>query len=150
VELYFAYGSNMSSRRLQARVPGANPMGRVHVSDWQLAFNKPGSDGTGKANLVHAPGAMAWGVLYEIETRDWSVLDQYEPLYEKSIFRFETAGGADLRAQAYLYTSPPEARAAAPAESYLDYLLEGAREHGLPENYVARIRAFASPTSSER
>jgi len=147
MELYFAYGSNMSTARLQARVAGARPLGRAFVDDWRLVFDKPGRDGTGKANLASLAGARTWGVLFEIPAPAWTVLDGFEPGYERCAFRFERRETRAREAHAYVY--PPasrvsEARAATnpPSEEYLEHVLAGAREHGLPRAHVAWISSF--------
>lgn len=136
--IYFAYGSNMSSARLRERITSARPLGPVHVCDWRLAFNKPGRDGTGKANLVFESGARSWGVAYEIAGSEWERLDGFETDYQRAHFRLERSDGSNLEAQAYLFLQA-DAPALAPSGEYLDHLLAGAREHGLPADYIAAI-----------
>ncbi|WP_372836144.1 SufD family Fe-S cluster assembly protein, partial [Pontibacterium sp.] len=41
---YFAYGSNMSLKRLQARVPSAMPLCSATLTRYQLRFHKSGKD----------------------------------------------------------------------------------------------------------
>ncbi len=136
-ELYFAYGSNMSSRRLRARVPAARSLGSARLADRRLAFNKPGRDGSGRANIVREPGVAVWGVLYEIEVSDWSVLDGFEIGYERVKCDVTSARAEQLSAQVYQWTADtPEIT---PREWYREYLLEGAREHALPADYVAAL-----------
>ena len=141
MELYFAYGSNMSSRRLSARVAGARALGRAHLDGWRLAFNKPGRDGSGKANLLETLAGGTWGVLYEIPALEWSVLDGFEPGYLRTRFRL-LRDGRELEAQAYVFADPPRARAMRPSATYLAHLLEGAKEHELPTCHVDYIRSF--------
>lgn len=159
MELYFAYGSNMSTPRLRARLADSRPLGRAFVDDWQLAFNKPGRDGTRKANLVPSVGARAWGVLFEIPRDAWSVLDAFEPGYTRHAFRFERPTREPLMAQAYVYSPAPttaldaapiptpktaqgSALPGAPSAAYLAHVLAGAREHALPESHIAWISSF--------
>ena len=47
--LYFAYGSNLSSPRLRARVPSARPEGVARLEGQRLALDKPGRDGTARS-----------------------------------------------------------------------------------------------------
>ncbi len=141
MELYFAYGSNMSSRRLSARVTGARSLGRAHLDGWRLAFNKPGRDGSGKANLLETPAGGTWGVLYEIPTDEWSVLDDFEPGYFRTRFRL-LRDGQNLAAQAYVFADPRGARPTRPSAMYLAHLLEGASEHELPTHHIEYIRSF--------
>jgi hypothetical protein len=66
-QLYFAYGSNMSSGRLR---PGAVPAGAARLEGYRLRCNKRGRDGSGKAE--------AWGVLFWLPDPDWEALDRFE------------------------------------------------------------------------
>ena len=51
--VYFAYGSNMSQRRLQARVPSATFLGIGILLGHALAFHKISKkDGSGKCDIV--------------------------------------------------------------------------------------------------
>ena len=145
MSVYFAYGSNMSSARLLARVSGAAALGRAHVSDWRLCFNKRGRDGTGKANLVAAPGALSWGVAWTLPDEAWPRLDRFEPGYERHAFRLQRSSGDGLDAEAYLHACPSDAPSIPPSDAYLDHLVSGALEYDLPAEYVAKIRSFAKP-----
>ena len=135
--LYFAYGSNMSSRRLRARVPGARARGRGWLEDKRLVCNKPSKDGSGKANLVDAAGAVVWGVLYEIEEPDWPSLDRYEPDYSRVGCEVNIA--ADRRALAQVYIWIGRGPDIPLLDWYREHLLEGAREHGLPPDHIRSL-----------
>ena len=136
-ELYFAYGSNMSTERLRARVPLATPMGRAHCYGMRLVFNKVGADGSGKANLVEDSSAEAWGVLFAIPSSAWTDLDRFEPGYARVVREFALASGESLAAQVYLGVG--EAREIPPHAWYRAHLLRGAVEHGFPDEIVRMI-----------
>ncbi len=149
MQLYFAYGSNMSTKRLCGRIPAAAPVGRARLDGMRLAFNKPGRDRSGKANLVPTPGSLVWGVLFEIARADWATLDRFETGYERVLQRVELPDGRQLDAHAYLW------RAATadlqPLDWYRAFLLEGAREHGLPDDYIALLeRQSVAPAAASR
>ena len=48
--LYFAYGSNMSSRRLKNRVESANVISTGILEKYKLKFHKISEDGSGKCD----------------------------------------------------------------------------------------------------
>lgn len=75
---YFAYGSNMLTSRLQARTPSARRLGVATLPGWQLRFHKVGSDGSGKGDIVPAPGEHVTGVLYRLRARELRRLDLAE------------------------------------------------------------------------
>jgi hypothetical protein len=143
VTVYFAYGSNMRSERLRERVGNVELVGPIHVSDWQLAFNKPGRDGTGKANLVPQPGALTWGVGWRLDDEQWPLLDRYEPDYRRTEFRLESRSGDSKVAVAYVFEGPADSAPISPSSEYVEHLIEGAREHGLPDDYRDWLRAQA-------
>jgi len=139
VELYFAYGSNMSRARLAARVPGARPLGRARLPGGRVLFNKRGRDGSGKANLVEHPGAEAWGVAWRVATRHLPLLDRYEPGYLRLSRPVELDDGLVHTAHVYVWHGHgPEL---SPFDWYLEHLLVGAREHALPRVVLEALAA---------
>lgn len=143
MDLYFAYGSNMSTARLRSRVGDAQPLGRAFVDGWRLAFDKPGRDGTGKANLVETASARTWGVLFELPADAWSALDRFEPGYVRNEFRFARCGGEDLLAHTYVFArSDATEPTGPPSDAYLAHVLAGAREHDLPAEHIRLIESF--------
>ncbi|MCP4038707.1 MAG: gamma-glutamylcyclotransferase [bacterium] len=139
-DFYFAYGSNMSTERLRARIPQAAPMGRARSGGLRLVFNKIGADGSGKANLVEDSSTEAWGVVFAIPTRDWTNLDRFEPGYARVVRRVTFDSGESLAAQIYLGTGTT--RKLPPHDWYRDHLLRGAVEHGFPAEIVRMIRVL--------
>ncbi len=143
--LYFAYGSNMSSERLCGRTPSAVPLGRARLAHHGLRWHKLGRDGSGKCDIepADAPGESVWGVLYEIGRADKHALDTVEGLgvgYNEQTVRVETANGVE---KALTYKARPDKidPTLRPLAWYKAHVLRGAREHGLPEEYVRRIAA---------
>jgi gamma-glutamylcyclotransferase len=49
---YFAYGSNMLTERLRARVGGAAALSKVCVCGYRVRFHKRSDDGSGKCNII--------------------------------------------------------------------------------------------------
>lgn len=146
-ELYYAYGSNMSTRRLLTRVPAARSLGRARLVGMRLVCNKPGRDGSGKANLELDPAAHVWGVLYEIQVDHWALLDRHESGYERKRHHVQTGDGRSHDAQLYLYLG--DGSNWLPNASYREHLLEGAREHRLPEAFVETIASWSVANASE-
>lgn len=137
MELYFAYGSNLKLARLRERAPSANPRGRAQLRGWRLAFDKPGRDGSAKANLRRADGGRVCGALYALNRGDWPGLDAAEGGYERIAVEVSTDSGALARAQTYLARAP--VAQGLPREDYLRLVLEGAREHGLPAGWIEAL-----------
>lgn len=141
---YFAYGSNMLTRRLRGRVPSARALGRVNFPDHRLAWHKVGKDGSGKCDIAPEPGGTVWGVVFQIEPAEMPRLDAAEGLghgYEKEIVTVILAGKG-IQATTYRATRiDPDV---VPWHGYKDYVLAGAMEHDLPYPYIQTIRDAVS------
>lgn len=142
--LYFAYGSNMSLRRLRERVPSAQ---RVHVAtlnDHRLAFHKVGADGSAKCDIhpCSETGACVFGVVYTMDARHRAALDRAEGLgngYDVKHLDVIAPGGDPVNVFSY-YATAIDARLL-PFDWYLQHVLRGAYENALPPDYTARIAA---------
>lgn len=144
--VYFAYGSNMSSRRLRARTPSAQPLGTGSVAGHRLAWHKAGADGSAKCDMFEtgSPDDCVWGVLYEIEEAERFFLDQAEGLghaYEFKIIEVQSERGV---VQAGAYYATDVADSLQPFDWYLAYVVGGADEHGLPTAYRDALRVIAA------
>ena len=140
--LYFAYGSNMLSARLRGRVQSAGFSACGFLRDKRVLFNKRSRDGSGKANLVDSPDAVAWGVIYEIADGDMPTLDRIEGGYDRCLVQICVPDGDPVEAVAYVsnnLTDDPTAY-----DWYKQYLLSGAREHNLPQDYIAELEQLPS------
>ncbi|MFP4130363.1 MAG: gamma-glutamylcyclotransferase family protein [Halorhodospira sp.] len=136
---YFAYGSNLATARLQARVPSARCLGRAVLPGHRLAYHKRGADGSAKCDAC-CTGLAAdevQGVVFEIAAAELPSLDAAEgPRYER--VELAVAGEAG-RLTALTYRALPAYidDTLTPYCWYRDHVLHGAREHGLPAGYIA-------------
>ena len=143
---YFAYGSNLDPgtflgrRRMQ---PLATRIGALH--DFALSFDLPVGPGErGVANVAPCPGEHVWGALYQLTHAGAEQLDRSEGVDKGFYRRLEVAVITPDAARIVAFTyrsefSRPERK---PSRRYLGLLLAGAREHGLPADYVERLRAW--------
>jgi gamma-glutamylcyclotransferase len=129
----------MSSSRLSARVDGSRPHAQGRLHDFDLVFDKPGKDGTGKANVRPQPGARVHGVVWEIDRLALTTLDHFEPGYTRRGLEIVIENRSPVVAWTYVYSGV--ATAAGPSDEYLRHLVEGAVEHALPEHLVTRLEA---------
>jgi hypothetical protein len=139
---YFAYGSNMSSRRLRARVPSASPVGIGTLTGWSLAFHKAGRDGSGKCSIVAVDSARVLGVLFSLRATELVKLDLIEGRgfgYERRMIEIATGDGLVVEAQTYIATRI--GTGLRPYSWYKRHVLEGALEAGLPAYYITTIQA---------
>jgi cation transport regulator ChaC len=142
---YFAYGSNMSGAILRER-RGLAPLEcrLATLPDYQLVFTLPVGPGErGVANVEPAPGASTCGVLYLLSDADCERLDGTEGVprvYERHAVEVVTADGGRL--PAFTYRSGFRTDGRKPSARYLGLLLDGCREHCLPAEWVAYLKAL--------
>jgi cation transport regulator ChaC len=96
--VYFAYGSNMLTRRVQARTTSARAEAVGHVVGRRLTFSKRSDDGSGKADaeLMNDAADQVEGVMFSIETAQKQALEEAEGVgrgYEESYVDVVTAKG---------------------------------------------------------
>ena len=142
---YFAYGSNMHDRVFRGW-RGMCPLEcrAGYVRGYRLRFNLDGwpRGRAAPANLQVDPQAEVWGVLWAITRRDLVRLDASEGIpwwhYRAVWLNAVDAEGNTLRVVTYIalgneFESSPSLR-------YITLMREGAREHGLPENYIGFLQ----------
>jgi hypothetical protein len=146
--LYFAYGSNMLTRRLRARTPSARVHSIGYVAGRRLTFSKTSDDGSGKCDieLTGSGQDRAGGVLFSIARDDKPALDDAEGLnrgYDEAIVDVVTPRGVE-KGLAYLASANATDPARQPYHWYKALVIAGAIEHGLPATYIERLWAVES------
>jgi gamma-glutamylcyclotransferase len=134
---YFAFGSNMSTKRLQARIPEARAIGRGRLHGWVMLCNKSGLDGSAKANIEAAEGSLVWGVIFCLPESRLPVLDEYEGGYHRHPVEVLDDGERPYRCATY--SSQRTTNDQRLNSSYRQHMVDGAQEHGLPANYVHQL-----------
>ncbi len=147
---YFAYGSNMSLKQMKDRC-GADHfevIGPAYTESYSLAFTRYSEswDG-GVADLVKGK-EETWGVIYKVDACALDTLDQYEG-YDSSRAKEENAYNrekvtvkvkeGDLIKGVLCYFANPQKSFFQPSKMYLDTLILGAKENGLPKFAVDNI-----------
>ncbi|MBE9397242.1 gamma-glutamylcyclotransferase [Pontibacterium sp. N1Y112] len=144
---YFAYGSNMSLKRLQARVPSAQVVSNATLRQYQLRFHKCGMDRSAKAD-AHFTGCTEdhlIGVIFSMVSVDKPSLDRAEGEgvgYE--CIEVELDLGRGVMQTAFAYVALHIDRGLKPYHWYKQHVVQGALEAGLPEDYVALIHNVSS------
>ncbi|MCB1188099.1 gamma-glutamylcyclotransferase [bacterium] len=82
-----------------------------------------------------------WGVLYNLRGKDLKPLERHLKVpnrYHRRSVRIHDRGGNRLVASTYVLTITDEEHRP-PSNAYRDFLVETARERGLPEHWLARL-----------
>ena len=143
MEYYFAYGSNMSVKRLAARCKSCQLVGRATLPKHKLMFHKPGNDdGSGKCNAFYTgrDEDSVLGVIFSMSQPDIFMLDSIEGQgYQRESFSvFSESHSQDLKVYGYIATKIEED--IKPKHWYIEHVLRGAREHQFPEEYIEKIK----------
>ena len=142
----FAYGSNMLTVRLRERCPSATPVGIAELNGYKLRWHKRSRDGSGKCDIVPAtsPEARVLGVLYRIAEYEKRDLDRAEGLGQGySEINIEVlCDGKPIAAKAYQAADIDHSLR--PFSWYRALVVAGAREHRIPEDYIALLEAVAA------
>lgn len=143
-EQVFAFGSNMCSGRFRAY--GVSPEGTgcaAVLPSHRLLFNKKSTDDkSGKANVAAHVGSDVWGVLYIVPDADLDKLDKGEGGYRRVRLSLRLTDNTSTDAWVYVAKKPENDPTLRPFTWYKRFLVEGAREHSLPENYIADLESI--------
>jgi len=140
----FAFGSNMCSGRFRAYGVSPEGPGRAAVlPGHHLLFNKKSTDDkSGKANVAAQAGSDVWGVLYTIPDADLDKLDRGEGGYRRVRSSLRLTDNTSTDAWVYVAKKPQNDPPLRPYTWYKRFLVEGAREHSLPADYIANLESI--------
>jgi gamma-glutamylcyclotransferase len=144
--LYFAYGSNMLSRRLRERVPSAVRRGIGYICGHRLVFDKQSADGSGKcdAETTLVPEDRVFGVVYEIDPSQKGQLDRAEGVGRGYAQKNAEVISDEATLRAITYHATHKDPSLRPYHWYKQYVLAGARENSLPPEYIKLIENVES------
>jgi gamma-glutamylcyclotransferase len=154
---YFAYGSNMQSATLRGRrgiefrraVPG-------RAAGWRLVFDKPPIVPIGEAfaNIVPDATAHVLGVAYEVSEEDLQRIELTEGVlvgnYDRVAIQVEALPQPTLSLTAFSLTSDHRDPSLQPSTRYMELVITGATEHGLPAEYIDSLRAVPANPPTPR
>lgn len=135
----------MSSRVLRGR--GVRPLSSesARLDGFRLVFGEPGLPLLEPvfASIDPAEGEAVHGVLLRLAPGDFARIDATEgPGYE--VLSVDVVGRVHGPVRARVFRTRRPVRGRRPSRRYLDLMRLGAREHGLPCDYVRRLDGEAS------
>lgn len=144
---YFAYGSNMSAKRLHGRIGHCIKLGACRLDAFDLRFHKVSKkDNSGKCDAYYTGQGSdrVWGVLYEVNSSQKVRLDRIEGLgygYEERSLKVHL--GSEM-VDAVTYVATNIDASLLPFSWYLRHVIEGAREGSLPDQYQEKLSGYLS------
>jgi gamma-glutamylcyclotransferase len=146
--LYFGYGSNLLRQRILLQNPSAVFDTIARLDNYKLDFNYPSKTWNGAAaTIIESQGDHVWGAVWCINISDMPNLDKqegvesgiYEPIQVQVVVRElnEHVESVECRSYRLLKTDHEDHR---PSPQYLDVIVRGAVDIGLPVKYIEALR----------
>ena len=143
---YFAYGSNLWIDQMAARLgpfrADAEPPRLARLPGYRVAFNMRGENGQVYANIVR-PGDHVLGVIYSCDSQALEKLDEFETGYRRERVEVVDESGASVEVVTYMAEPENVMDGGKPSAEYVQRILRGGRQHGLPEAYLRMIETLA-------
>ncbi|QAT16669.1 gamma-glutamylcyclotransferase [Candidatus Velamenicoccus archaeovorus] len=139
--LYFAYGSNMNKKQMKERCPSSKFIKRAYVEGYEFVYDGYSQSRKGAvANIIKSENEKVWGCLFEINEDNLSALDCYEGyfsrVYDKKTIMVKDDEGKSHSVIVYFRTGK---EVGVPHEDYQCDVIQGAKDCGLPEDYIKNV-----------
>ena len=144
--LYFIYGTNMNPAQMVPRCGKQEAVAVARLSGHRLAFFGHSTMwDSGEATVVRQPSEEVWGVVFKLSFSAANSLDSWQGVRidgTGTYFLYPSvvvdAKGVSYPVQFYRkdYCGEPQK----PSEAYLAHIVEGAVAHGLPGDYIERLK----------
>jgi hypothetical protein len=151
--LYFAYGSNMLTMRLQGRVSSSTKVLNASLHGYSIAFHKRSIDGSAKCNILPKFNSVVYGVVFDIEINEKPELDRAEGLgtgYMQERVTVKDKNEHIMKPFTYITLESNIDDSLNPYKWYKTLVVEGAIEHGLPLNYIKKIQEVKAVSDPDR
>ncbi|KAL7640037.1 UNVERIFIED_CONTAM: hypothetical protein RMT77_009451 [Armadillidium vulgare] len=142
--LYFAYGSNLLSKRIHINNPSAEKLCVAVLEGYELDFGNFSSRWNGAvATITEKINNQVFGVLWTLKLEDLLNLDRQEGvknrIYHPLEVSVKTLEGNIHKARTYQLTTGNKS-VQRPSLVYLNVIIQGAVEHNLPKKYIEDLR----------
>ncbi len=143
---YFAYGSNMNLVQMKQRCSGSKVLGIARLPGYKVEFfgNSAIWDGA-LETVIRDLQSEVWGVLYEMQVFDWEALDGYQDARMDGMGQYfhypvDVIDREQETIQAIIYKKSILNEAKPPSAEYLDFIVQSAKEQGLPVEYITLLQ----------
>ncbi|MFO8109513.1 MAG: gamma-glutamylcyclotransferase [Thermoplasmata archaeon] len=154
---YFAYGNNMSTGQMERRDVEIKGYKVGTIPGWKIAFTRHSTEWKGGVIDLLPGEEDDWveGIIYTVDPSELSTLDGYESrvvkrhmeigLYSRVYFPVKTESRWKT-VVTYMVNRTVEYREKThviPSKRYMDLILAGAKEHGLSEEYISKLKGWS-------
>ncbi|XP_043498132.1 gamma-glutamylcyclotransferase-like [Polistes fuscatus] len=154
--LYFAYGSNLLTKRIHFNNPTAVRKDIGRLKNYRLDFITYSKRwGGAAATIVPTENSSVWGAIWELDQCNLSTLDCQEGVMDNIYFPLtvdvETPSGDVLKCRVYQQTIVPANYIKPmclpierlPSPLYLETIIKGAQESQLPDSYIQFLKMIS-------
>ena len=151
---YFAYGSNMNKKQIHARCAHPKTVAVARLPHHQIGFFGYSRTWDGAVEtVIPVPGQEVWGVIYDLRFSDRDRLDVWQDarLDGTGAYFHYPSRVADMEGNTHTVLFYKKDRLDSPQRpslEYLDFIIQGAMEQGLPASYIEGLRRIASKNAS--
>ncbi len=139
---YFAHGPDMAQEHIESRIGFTHTQYTGRIRNYELTFDRPGNGAGSRSNITSREAGAAWGVCYEIDAEQLELLaEKHETdcdIVDVAFFYDDRDEGDEKMILAKAFRAR-ERSDAPPDPSHVRMTAVGAREKGLPEEWVRFI-----------
>jgi len=156
VLLTFGYGSNMCFGRMKRRVESLEFVVIGVLADFSFVLNKLSKDGSAKGNITADQGERVFGVVYSLSETDLDALNKWEGLGDGYALRKDLQvhdlDGHQFDQPVLVYIADPRYLVDGlwPYSWYKRHIVEGARHHELPADYIEWLESHPAAEDPDR
>ena len=149
---YFAYGSNLNlldlsdwCKRKKEKPPQLQNPEVAILENYRLDFTKysPTRDG-GVADIVYSTNDIVYGVVFDVSEDDVYILDKKEGhdyFYKRCRIKVKLLN-EEIFDDVITYEVVDKEDFISPTRDYIDIIINGATDFGLPENWINKLKSF--------
>lgn len=147
-EIYFAFGSNLSARKMLERGTKFTSRESAVLRGFRVVFSIWKDDGFGYANIIPDEESTVYEALYVCQKGSLAKLDEHEAgRLRRVIVQVEKKSGEVVEATAYQANAEYVKDGLKPSEIYLNEILEGADI--IPKEYEEYLKSVKSDQSGK-
>ncbi|HEY8910206.1 MAG TPA: gamma-glutamylcyclotransferase family protein [Desulfosporosinus sp.] len=142
---YYAYGANMNLAQMKQRCSNPKVLGIARLPGYKVEFYGYSAlwDGA-QETVVPDLQSEVWGVLYELQFHDCESLDTFQDARVNGMgayfhYPVDVITMDQETIAAIIYKKDVLQEAKFPSAEYLDFIVQGAKEQGLPAEYITLL-----------
>ena len=141
--LVFTYGPGAVQGRMYDRIGPTDVIGAAVLEDMQLVFDKPNMKNRqeGLPNVVEAPGAKVFGVVFDLSKKQLDALDGFYGGYEQRSLPVGI-GEPPVTRKAITWVARRTKEGLKPRQELIELTKQGMEENGADPSFIEALSDF--------